>query len=501
MGMFFSTLYTQSYFNKIITLPYFNNEFYDLIVHEDTILCYGRGRKFPNISTLGVTFTQLNQFGDTLRTNIVRDTTEDFLGLSRIWGKIVNGANSGYAATTATILKNDAWLIRLNSNLNVKYIKVYSDTINNSNFGYIPFALENGYILYGYRHGPDSYLDGFVSRTNPLGERQWTNFNINSQYHSGVLDIDFFNDSLLIFGMVNGLSPTHPIESSRTSLSLINLDGEVQQTWNSQPEPEIGYLRSFQVEEDGIILYGQYVAELVGETKLLQSTLSKISRDFSEIYWIKHFGPIQTAVSFTQLFKIEPTLDGHYIGAGSIVFEPAPNEEKIRYGWLYKFSSNGDLIWELRVPPPEHLQEEDRALSCYFHGVGILPDSSIVAGGTIWDLQTNEQFPWLVKVSNDGCLDSLNCATIVTKQEEIPIYQTSLSVYPNPGRDCFFIETVGTLRKIWLVDALGKVCLEVQPSRRQYRMELPAYLENGVYFVVVENDKGQVFRKKVVVQQ
>lgn len=488
--------YTQITFNKIIDLPYFNKEFYDLIVHNDTIVCYGRGRITPELTTLGVVFVQLDELGDTLRTNIVTDTTEDFLGIDRYWGKVITTPDGGYAATTAPFYKNDAWLIKLNSSLEPEYIKVYEDTINRSNFAYVPFALDDGFILHGYTQGQDYYSDGFISLTNENGDRQWTSYDVNGPYYNGVSDVGNFNDSLLVYITTNGTTSSNaPFQIFRSALSLIDREGEVQHTWRSEGDPEIGYLLELEVEEDGIVLYGQYVVEHINDTPLYQSTISKISRDLDEIYWIRHFGPIRPAVSYNGIFKIEPTLDGNYIGAGSILFTPEGSDELVRYGWLYKFTSNGELMWELKVPPPTSLGEG----SCSFYGVGVLPDSSIVAGGTIVNLDTGERHPWLVKVTNDGCLDTL-CAEIQTSSPKV-ISATPLDIFPNPATDYLHIQHHQILKNIRLVDALGKEIWNGVVQSRQYRLDLAVHLANGIYFVLAEDENGRTFRQKVLVQR
>lgn len=497
---FISFTIAQSTFNKIINLQYRNVSMYDFLVHNDTLVGYGLTRaNSTDLSTQGVLFVQLDADGDTLKTRIITDTTEDLLSISAFWGKIVATPDGGYAATTAPFVKNEAWLIKLDAELKTEFIKVYGDTVNLANFAYTPFVVEDGYILYGYTQGPDFYSDGFIGLVDKKGNRKWTNYDVNTTYYNDALDVGIYNDSLLVYISTNGLTPSGTaVHIYRSLISLIDYEGELQHTWQSEGNPEIGFLLELEVEEDGILLYGLYIAEYVGDVPLYQATLSKISRDLTEIYWVKHFGPKKTLVSDNGFFKIFPTKDGHYVGAGAVSYRPQGSNQTARYGWLYKFSSDGDLIWELKVPPPAEfdLGAWDEAAS--FYGVGVLPDSSIVASGILRD-KDGLQFPWLVKVTNDGCLDTI-CPDIQTSTPSI-VLETGLDIYPNPASDYIFIQHTEALRRIQLVDAIGQQIWLEQPYQGQYQLDLPANLENGIYFILAEDKTGQRFRQKVVVHR
>lgn len=108
---------------------------------------------------------------------------------------------------------------------------------------------------------------------------------------------------------------------------------------------------------------------------------------------------------------------------------------------------------------------------------------------------------------NGGTLDDSN----LTEEERLLINRiypprpierlAQLNISPNPATDYLQIQHDLTLKNIRLVDALGKEVWNETTQSRQYRLDLAAYLTNGIYFVLAEDEDGQIFRQKVVVQR
>ncbi|MCB9285876.1 MAG: hypothetical protein H6560_01060 [Lewinellaceae bacterium] len=75
-------------------------------------------------------------------------------------------------------------------------------------------------------------------------------------------------------------------------------------------------------------------------------------------------------------------------------------------GWLHKFSPEGDSVWENLIDAPFPIVYTNQGTLA---GVGELSSGSIVAAGET--INGNQRYIWLVKVTADGCLDTL-CSTV-----------------------------------------------------------------------------------------
>ncbi|MBX2891996.1 MAG: T9SS type A sorting domain-containing protein [Saprospiraceae bacterium] len=126
------------------------------------------------------------------------------------------------------------------------------------------------------------------------------------------------------------------------------------------------------------------------------------------------------------------TPDGHYLVAGrrtayGDLAQPSGGDWG---GWLYKFTEQGDSLWSRadNAPAP-HVPGGEFA----YGGVGILSSGSVVAGG-LGTLST--QFVgWVVKVTADGCMDTVFCAAVGAGEPPSRVLDASLlSIAPNPAR-------------------------------------------------------------------
>ncbi|MDX2135418.1 MAG: hypothetical protein SFV52_11540, partial [Saprospiraceae bacterium] len=125
----------------------------------------------------------------------------------------------------------------------------------------------------------------------------------------------------------------------------------------------------------------------------------------------------------------EPINDSSYIRVGHISSQN-PNVEVGFYGWLWAFSTSADSLWEVKMHAPI---ANGPASGHFLGGVGRLSSGNMIAGGYAGD---NEGvYPWLVKITADGCVDDLWCAPVVSAAPE-PAYAVpalEVRVYPNPA--------------------------------------------------------------------
>lgn len=477
-------------FNMAKSLPYPQGDFYHMIEYQDTIVGYGIGFNNNTEWKQGVAIAKLDSSGNVIAHNFILDEMGDLLATGQAWGNIIRTADGGFAAIAATVYRKSAFLIKMANDLHVEFIKEYPDTVNLSNYFYNMIETPEGYLLFGAIQRPDFYDDGFIRYVDKQGETIWFSFVNYSDYSNGVVSLERLSDNLYIYGIVSGVTPS----SSNSSFHLIDTDGNIFTSLITLPEPEIGYLRKIIPLANGDILaYGLKVIEVINNSKRVQSTLSKLDSNF-HVEWVRHFGRVSSLNASVILWDFAPAIDGHYIGAGETLVKDG-NDPTRRTGWLYKFSTDGDSIWERKINAP--FLPLYYTNSGFFAGVGVLGSGNIIAGGST--NEGNTQYCWLVKVTNDGCLDTLFCqpATAVTQPQNRQWQE--LDIYPIPASSGFNITYSTEIIQVSLLDTQGNLLLKQQNSGTTASIDLPTSLPNGIYFAEIQDKNGYSIRKKICV--
>ncbi len=132
----------------------------------------------------------------------------------------------------------------------------------------------------------------------------------------------------------------------------------------------------------------------------------------------------------------------------------------------------------------------------YLYDAVELPSGSIVACGFS---RTYEPFPkdwgWLIKVSKDGCLDTLFCSSVSTSFPIIP--DKAVSLYPNPATSWVNIqsESIDKWDRIEVFNAHGQL-LQAMSNSTESRINI-SMLDDGIYYIRLIK-AGQSVTKKII---
>ena len=455
-----------------------------MLVDNDTILGIGVGFTDSTTWKQGIVLMKFDSSGNLLTSKIILDSLGDKLSVDKHWGKIIKTSDGGYAMNAATVQRHSALLIKLSHGLEVEFIREYSDTVNLANYNYRLIEIQDGYLMYGSIQRPNFLDDAFIRRVDKQGNTVWFKYYGNYSQSDGITDLRMINDSVAVVASVDGLGFSPTGGSSRSTIRFINLNGELIQTWASEPDPEIGYIHKiFPLEDGGWFTYGIYVVYITEfGTKVVQPTLAKLNSDF-QVEWVKHYGLIASIGAGIRLWDIEPTSDGNFIGAGQSAI-PQPNTSDASSGWLFKFSPQGDSIWSRYDTGPFPFKYSNYH---FFGGTGVLSSGNIVAGGLAAEGQ--KIYIWLVKVTNDGCLDTLFCGLVDAKEEVSSVQQRAeISLYPNPTADYlnFQLRTPLPLAtaRFRILDAAGRVVKDFRSDYPKDTIIVPVWdWAPGVYFL------------------
>jgi hypothetical protein len=186
-------------------------------------------------------------------------------------------------------------------------------------------------------------------------------------------------------------------------------------------------------------------------TALLDSTM--------QIRWKRHYGDLTLTGSFRDIGY--SAMDSTIVVAGDIGWD-----NQLR-GLIVKYDMEGNELWSVR---PTGIAEHP-AVRHYMAGLDIAPSGSIYAAGYIEDARAGSsrtKYGWLMKVTPDGCIDTL-CAT-TSIEEQIASRQGWQVVFPNPVRDEIRIilpEADPQPMTMVVYDMQGRIVDRIQVTDRQ----------------------------------
>jgi len=486
----------QGSWNSIPPISYASNWITDFIVSNDTIVVYGTSIYSPNNLTQGLVVAQIDSNGNVLKEIFLADSLGDKLSVDAKWGKIIKTSDGGYIATTAPLKRNSAMLIKLTSDLEVSFIKEYVDTTLISNFWYTPIEVSGGYLLYGNIQYPDLQIVGVVKFVNYAGDVIWEKRFSFTSYDTFIADFKQQSDSTFVMATTETIFPSSNVwlNTNRSGIYIMDLQGNLLKTWQSEETPAIGYLRSvISIENGDLITYGLARKDIYFNTELIQSTLTRLDSNFN-IKWTYSFGKISSPGTQKHLQKFGKTVDGNFVGVGKYSAKTG-TEPSRGHGWIYKFSAEGDSIWGRNFPTP--LLPDEYPNGGILYGVGTLSSGNIVAGGTAEDAQN--RYCWIVKITHDGCMDTLFCQTssIIPPNEN----NNEISIYPNPASDYVQIDSPEEIRKVSLIDINGKNIYDCIENKKFIKIFLPSEVNNGIYLIQLTTQSGYIISKKLIINK
>ena len=468
-------------FNKLLDAGFDKNHFRDMIVVNDTIIGYGIGFDSPMNGNQGVILAKIDSFGNLLDTAIILDSLGDPLAIDKTWGRIIPTQDGGFAMTAATAGRNSAFLIKTDWDFNVEFVREYLDTINLSNFQYFLRETEDGYLLYGAVQAPNLLLRPFIRRVDGYGGPIWHQYYGNPSRNGLMSDVKVLGDGTAV-ATANEHATADLFGPIKSVFRKVDVgDGSVLLQKTSAPDPDIGYILEIEaLGNGGFLTIGAATIDQIGNTKIVQTALSRLDGGFNTV-WTKKYGRTGTLAAQRWFWDFEPTLDGHYIASGEGHVEMG--SEEVPSGWLMKFSVDGDSIWS-RYDIPDF--PVDSLGDTFFGGVGVLSSGSIVAGGTatLW----NGQSIWLVKVGADGCMEVSDCGLVPVEERESET-EGGLVVYPNPANETLTIRLKEGLQSdamIGLYNFQGELVLRhAFPKGSHETMVGTGNLPEGLYLVKV----------------
>lgn len=159
-------------------------------------------------------------------------------------------------------------------------------------------------------------------------------------------------------------------------------------------------------------------------------TITCLDQDFNLI-WKKNFTDFTYWLDGILDMEYDPIRDEYVIVGNKVVFYSEEWSDAYSSSWLVKFKADGEIIWDIAdtssvgMIPKLHFSA----------GLEIAPSGSLYAAGY---LMAERNYGWIMKVTPDGCFDTLCTTTSILDQINRP--KVISSVYPNPASDHVTIE-------------------------------------------------------------
>jgi len=77
----------------------------------------------------------------------------------------------------------------------------------------------------------------------------------------------------------------------------------------------------------------------------------------------------------------------------------------------------------------------------------------------------------------------------IYEEMEYPLDEP-IRVYPNPASDVISFKTYLKISGITVLDITGKPVANLEPPNNQKQTQLPAELKGGLYFLLIQTNKG-----------
>jgi hypothetical protein len=458
----------------------------------------------------GINYYKFDTLGNYISNYFDIDTVNNYnYTISENYGDLIISKDK-FISIFPTYENEDINIVELDKNFVPQKRLVIADTSYASNFDYEILELHNSdYLLFGsiqwFPKKPSKIpqIAGFVRRIDKEGKTIWLKYYSPSFWLNRVESLQAITDSTFAFVLASDLSTDGSNPNPFNSLFIIDDKGNTIKTWRSQND-DTNYTfveKIVGIEKDKILLFGhKYIDNYNWNDKNYQPYIAAFDFNLKPI-WQKNCG-IKSNVDFTfnGLQAFHKTIDGNYVGVGMMGYNHYFIPANENWSWLYKFTPQGEEVWSRKVDflsnyPQFNKQKE----IMYLNSVNILSSGSIIAVGKA--VLQEKTYGYLIKLSNDGCLDTLfKCDNTVAIKEVNNLEK--ISIFPNPTSEIINIKLVQNNEGmiINLLDITGKVMQsqELKANTLESIFNVRNVIK-GLYFIEIKTNQQKSSFHKIIV--
>ncbi len=460
----------------------------DVLIEDDTIVLYSLS--FDANLNKGIRFVKLDSFGNVLMDEIHIDNPA--LSTIIFKKKIINTSDGGYAVI------GDAgglpYILKVHHDLSLDFLVKYPSSVDFASNASL-LETEDGYLLAGRQKNSGEDSDIFVIKTDKNGQQLWKKVYVWNESDDNVFEIKKIDDNSFVLGatqasVFDGTQGTW----NKSALFCIDSLGIVKWQWVSDDAPTHGPIIDFERLPDSswVCISATWELNPNGTTYWTRPIIFRMDKNFNIMWEWKYWKliPIQF------LTDLERTPDGNFLASGWVDTHP-DYTNLVTKAIHYKFTPNGDSLWmRLDSIYPDSISDTD---GMRVTGTALLSSGSIISVGYARRKGSNAGvFGFLMKISSDGCIDTLNCWPVADYE---PFAQAeAIDVYPNPIGDELIVELKGYSPKktnIFLYDITGRFL------RKQHLPDSRNFLNTsdfpkGMIFYVIKKKQRIIKRGKLI---
>jgi len=505
----------QTTFNQEYDIGDVYSVFQDLSYSNDTITLYGFFYAQEE-AQWGMVVMQLDTSGNYLHHHEYLDEGGSDYNIDLGTPIIKLSDGSGYLAATTKMSSANAFLIKFDREGNREFVREFENLFSGLNFYRQLLEVEDGILVSGAeRLGGGSRYCSTLMKLDFSLNLQWSR-----NYCPGDINRSSFGLNIVIDseGNLVGGTNNHP-HPGTVSTSNWNYQTEIwgldsiglpQWKWkHTVGLDEFWASKVYQLADGnwGYMTregwYNSQYNEIASQPKFVVR-----NEDF-ELVREDTFG-----IADNRLRGLGSTIelsDGGFVAVGRTPWlyntPPGPPAGAEPYnsisGWMVRLDEYGEKMWQ-RVDTAYWSQESGSR--SYLRSVIELPSGSLVACGyseLIFPSGEEHTKAWVIKVDANGCMNPLDCETIVSTQDQPPsAFEPPLSmhVFPNPASEVIqvhFDQPAPALLQLY--DVNGRLLRRERTAfgTLSHRMDVRG-LPNGMYWLKAQKDK-RVKTVKVVI--
>ncbi|MDX1478034.1 MAG: hypothetical protein R3301_10055 [Saprospiraceae bacterium] len=419
---------SQAHLDTLLDFGWPDALFYNVINNNDTLVMNGACLD-TNLGQWGLFIAEMDTTGNLISKIEYFDTSgQHILGLVSL--PLVPSGQGRYISTgrissqVFMILAVDSW------GDSILYTEMYPDPNVRAISPNHLIRLDEDYWIGGWKQHLDFKNDLFIIRTDSSGtiKSEWRYG--EPEFNETLTSFIPVDDTLCVMGIVKRTdhSSITPLEQWGfwSQITAIDSAGDIQWSWQNDsvnqetlvtglhntPAGWVYLTTRFEIVQPGV--WGGHVKVVHRDTNF-------------NLLWETDISP----TNFRENLPVQllPSPDGTWIAGGNYI-NAYDGDHLYISGGVHKLSADGEILWEVHRPP---MNDSINHTFSYFHGMTMLSSGSVIAAGyTEVNAPVSKSFAWLIKISADGCVDTL-CVTTPTQIPRSDL--VSISVSPNPFVD------------------------------------------------------------------
>jgi len=434
----------------------------------------------------GLLFASFDTLGNLLDNHVKYDSIGDVPTLVYPNSFIKLSDGSGFAGIGTYFFRETGFLSLYNNDGTIRKFVEYNDLETLADFYIEIYEIDDGFFILGDKQLQDGYSRIFLMKTDKEGNKLWEKrYGLAPPRENGFGSIVKVNDNEYVIGGASTTIPPFPqIVYNTSNFYVIDSLGNLKSSWASLPSTTdmgVGY-GMYRTEQGGFI-YSTNELQFAPPVNVYERKLKVIERDSNyDIVNEKTYGVFHALNFLRNLKKIE---NGFLVLGQRAFAYNSPPPGSVR-GSMLKVNNSADSTWN-------YLDTAFTFATNLLYDAVELPSGSIIACGYSRTTNPLKDWAWLVKVSKDGCVDTLNCFPISSVGELMQ--QAQIKAYPNPTSDIIYFDLPNEERAEYQIFTLtGNLIQSGLISDR--KIDVSTLLPGG--YVLQTKSKNGVFSKKII---